>query len=69
MLPILRLTERFAPLVHQGVLNEEFEYYQLIDVTENGMEEDGVHKYIDRYWGEIMKIKAPIWQMPFPTLA
>ena len=30
--------------------------------TEIGMEEDGVQKSVDRYWGEIMKIKTAVEQ-------
>ena len=37
--------------------------------TEIGMEEDGVEKSADCYWGEIMKIKMAKGQMWFPTLA
>ena len=53
---------RFAPLVDQVVLNEEFEDYQLMEDTETGMEEDG------GYWGEIMKIKTAVGQTWFLVL-
>jgi len=52
-----------SPLADQEVSKEEFEYYQLmIEATEIGMEEGGVSKSVDRYWGEIMKIKTLMGQ-------
>ena len=32
------------------------------------MEVGGVQKYVDRYWGEIRKIKTAIGQMRLPAL-
>jgi len=56
--PIVRLTERVGPLVDKEVTKEEFEYYQSMEKAEFSMEEGGVQKSVDRYWGEIMKIKT-----------
>ena len=67
--PIVHMVERFAPLVDQEIPKEEFEDYQLMEDTEIDMEEGGVQKYVDRYWGEIMKIKTGMKQMRFPSLA
>ena len=35
--------------------------------AEVGMKEDGVQKYIDRYWNEIVKIKTGMGQRRFPN--
>ena len=37
--PIVHLVERFAPLVDQDVIKEEFEDYQLMEHTEIGVED------------------------------
>ena len=63
--PIIHLAERFAPLVDQEVIKEEFEDYQLMEKTEIGTEEGGVLKYVDLYWAEIIKIKTAMGQMWF----
>ena len=52
-----RLADRFAALVDQEVLKEEFQKYQFMEDIEIGMEEGGVQKYVDRYLSEIMKKK------------
>ena len=36
--------------------------------TEVDMEEGGVQKYVDCYWGEIEKTKKTTGQVPFPAL-
>jgi len=67
--PIVRLIERFVLVADQEVLKEEFEFFQLMEVTEIGVEEGAVQKSVDRYWGEFMKINTAIGQMRFPELA
>ena len=37
--------------------------------TEIDMEEGGVQKSVDRYWGEIMNIKTTMGQVRFTALA
>jgi len=50
------VAERFAPLVDQEILKEELEDYRHLEDIEIGMEEGGVHKYVNPYWGKILKI-------------
>jgi len=63
------LNALISPLVDLELIKEEFEDYQLMEDTEVGMEEGGVQKYVDRYWGEITKLKTALGQMRFPALA
>ena len=66
--PIVRLAARFTPLIDQEVLKEEFEDYQLMDDTEVGLEESGVQKSVDRFWGKVMTMKTAMGETRFPTL-
>jgi len=66
--PVVHLGERFAALVDQEAIKEEFEYYQLVENAKIGMEEGNIQKSVDRYWGEIMKIKRTMGQMRLMSL-
>jgi len=67
-LPTVHLAQLFVTLIDKEVTKEEFEDHLLMEEDiEIGVEEGGVHKYVDRNWGEILKVKTTMGQMRFPA--